>query len=85
MYGLEWGVMDRHPVRVIVELCVPVLDRVGWRCWYGVAVGDHLRIVHRDRRVSGRGGPRAAPLAPAVAVASEGGGVPSEVGCVWRV
>ena len=51
----------------------------------GVAVGDHLRLVHRDRRVSGRGGLRAAPLASAVAVASEGGGVPSEVGCVWWV
>ena len=51
----------------------------------GVAVGDHLRIVHRDRRVSGCGGLRAAPLAPAVAVAGEGGGVPSEVGCVWWV
>ena len=51
----------------------------------GVAVGDHLRIVHRDRRVSGRGGLRAASLAVAVAVASESGGVPSEVGCVWWV
>ena len=52
---------------------------------YGVVVGDHLRLVHRDRRVSGRGGLCAASLAPAVAVASEGGDVPSEVGCVWRV
>ena len=51
----------------------------------GVAVGDHPRLVHRDRRVSGRGGLRAAPLAPAVAVASESGSVPSEVGCVWWV
>ena len=51
----------------------------------GVVVGDHLRLVHRDRRVSGRGGLHAAPLAPAVAVASESGGVPSEVGCVWWV
>ena len=51
----------------------------------GVAVGDHLRLVHRDRLVSGRGRLHATPLAPDVAVASEGGGVPSEVGCVWRV
>ena len=33
MYGLEWGVMDRHPARVGVALCVSVLDRVGWRYW----------------------------------------------------
>ena len=51
----------------------------------GVAVGDHLRLVHRDRCVSGRGGLRTAPLAPVVAVASESGGIPSEVGCVWWV
>ena len=51
----------------------------------GVVVGDHLRLVHRDRRVSGRGGLHATPLAVAVAVASESGGVPSEVGCVWWV
>ena len=50
-----------------------------------VAVGDHLRLVHRDRRVSGRGGLRATPLAVAVAVASESGDVPSKVGCVWWV
>ena len=52
---------------------------------YGVAVGDHLRLVHRDRRVSGRGRLHATPLAVAVAIASECGGVPSEVGCVWWV
>ena len=65
-----------------VFLFLIVWDGVGGD---GVAVRDHLRLVHRDRRVSGRGGLHATPLAVAVAVASEGGGVPSEVGCVWRV
>ena len=29
MYGMGWGVMDRHTAHLVVALCVPVLDRAG--------------------------------------------------------